>query len=181
MSKPGVAKEKLIVGVGHLIDRKNFRDAVLAMSRAGIAEEGWRLVLIGSGPEKDALDRLIQELGLTGSVRIEQTTSDIASWYNRASILLLPSKIDSLPLVLLESMECGVVPLAYACDGATYTLKDHQDLIVPVGDVEGLSAKLRDMARSATLQTRADEMRDVIAQRFSEAAIAERWRALFDG
>jgi glycosyltransferase involved in cell wall biosynthesis len=180
MSKPGVAKEKLIVGVGHLIDRKNFRDAVLAMSRAGIAEEGWRLVLIGSGPEKDALDRLIQELGLTGSVRIEQTTSDIASWYNRASILLLPSKIDSLPLVLLESMECGVVPLAYACDGATYTLKDHQDLIVPVGDVEGLSAKLRDMARSATLQTRADEMRDVIAQRFSEAAIAERWRALFD-
>jgi glycosyltransferase involved in cell wall biosynthesis len=150
------------------------------MSHAAIADEGWRLVLIGSGPEKDALERLIQDLGLAGTVRIEQPTADIASWYDRASILLLPSKIDSLPLVLLEAMECGVVPLAYACDGATYTLRDHQELIVPVGDVEGLSSKLRNLARSASLEIKADEMRDVIAQRFSETAIAERWRALFD-
>lgn len=180
MSVTGVAKEKLIVGVGHLIDRKNFRDAVIAMGRSGIAEEGWRLVLIGSGPEKEALESLIQELDLAGKVGIEQPTPDVAAWYNRASILLLPSKIDSLPLVLLESMECGVVPLAYACDGATYTLKDHQDLIVPVGDVEGLAARLRELARSSSLAERANEMRSVIEQRFSEAAIAERWRALFD-
>lgn len=181
MSSPEVAKEKLIVGVGHLIDRKNFRDAVIAMGEAAIAEEGWRLVLIGSGPEQEALERLIAELGLSAAVRIVPPTAEIASWYNRASILLLPSKIDSLPLVLLESMECGVVPLAYACDGATYTLRDHRDLVVPVGDVEGLAAKLRDLARSATLEARSKEMREVIARRFSEAAIAERWRAIFDG
>jgi glycosyltransferase involved in cell wall biosynthesis len=170
-------KEKLIVAVGHLIDRKNFRDAVIAMGRAGL-DEGWLLVIVGAGPEKDALEALVRELGLGGRVHFEAPTENIEQWYARASIMLVTSKIEVFSLVLAESMLLGTVPLAYAVDGPAFLLKDHPDLLVAPGDAEALARRLREIVRAGGLAERGQAMSAVIQGRFSEEAIAEQWRAL---
>lgn len=176
----GVGKEKLILAVGHLIDRKNFRDAVLAMAASGLADDGWRLVIVGTGPEEKALEALVRELGLTGAVWIEPPTGEIALWYARASIMLVTSKIEVFSLVLAEAMQFGVVPLAYAADGPAFLLRDHQDLVVAPGDVEALSRELTRLGRSGELQARGEAMKATVETRFSEEVIADRWRELLD-
>jgi glycosyltransferase involved in cell wall biosynthesis len=171
-------KEKLIVAVGHLIDRKNFRDAILAMARSGLARDGWRLAIIGDGPERASLDQLILDQGLRGTAEIVAPTSDIAHWYARASVILVTSTIEVFSLVLAEAMSMAVVPLAYAADGPAYLLEAHPDLLVEPGDAARLGERLGQLCRSPDLQARGRAMSEVIRNRFSEDAIAEQWRTL---
>lgn len=175
----GLEREKLIVAVGHLIDRKNFRDAIEVMAASGLAADGWRLAIIGSGPERAALQALIQRLGLEEAVRIEAPGQDIASWYARASIMLVTSKIEVFSLVLAEAMAMGVVPLAYAADGPAFLLKDQPELLVSPGEIGALAAKLANLARRGSLDVLREAVQETIRTRFSEEVIAERWRTLF--
>src|SRR4051812_45863756 len=82
--KPSVAKEKLVLAVGHLIDRKNFRDAIMAFQASGLAGEGWRLTIVGDGPQRAELLGLIARLGQSQFVTIEPPTSAITDWYAQA-------------------------------------------------------------------------------------------------
>jgi glycosyltransferase involved in cell wall biosynthesis len=174
----GVVREKLIIAVGHLIDRKNFQDAVAAMAASGLAAEGWRLAIIGSGPEEPALRAQIAESGLAHSVSIEPPSLDLPHWYARASLMLVTSKIEVFSLVLAEAMAVGVVPLAFAADGPAFLLRDTPELLVALGDVEALGAKLGRLGRALQLEKEREAVERTIANRFSEEVVANEWRKL---
>jgi glycosyltransferase involved in cell wall biosynthesis len=174
---PGSRREKLIIAVGHLTPLKNFEDAIRAMHKSGLEEKGWSLAIIGSGPNESYLRVLIDELGLKRT-HVHSPTEDLASWYGRASMLLVTSRLESFSLVLAEAMLCGVVPIAYASDGPSFILEDFPELLVEMGDVNTLSERLVRFAEEDELTSLRERLRMSAAKRFSPDTIVPLWQGL---
>lgn len=170
-------REKLIVAVGHLEARKNFADSVRAMALSGLEDSGWELAIIGAGPEEEALRKAISDAGLKRT-RVHPPTTDLASWYNRASLTLVTAKLEVFSLVLAEAMSAGVIPIAYATDGPSYILDDFSDNLVPIGDVAGLAGAMRRFAGGDDQGALRTKLAQSIETRFSPEIIAEQWRRL---
>jgi glycosyltransferase involved in cell wall biosynthesis len=174
-----LSREKLILAVGHLSAIKNFADAIRAMSLSGLSRKGWRLRIVGDGPQFNYLKSLIITLGLSQVVDIASPTDDIAELYARASIILVTSTVEVFSLVLAESMLSGVVPLSYASDGPSYILEKYPELLVRPMDVKELSTKLARLAEHENLDSLRPQMKDSIEERFSTQVVTQKWRNLF--
>jgi len=178
-SRAKQAREKLIITVGHLSPLKNFEDAIRAMAKSGLESDGWSLAIIGSGSSEPGLRRLIDELGLTRT-HICPPVENLASWYGRASLLLVTSHLESFSLVLAEAMLSGVVPIAYASDGPSFILEDFPDHLVEIGDVQGLASRLVRFANEPNSESLRGALRSSIQCRFSPEIIVEQWRELLE-
>jgi len=106
----GWAAVPTLISVGHLVEDKGHHIAIEALSQL----EHFNLVIVGEGPERQALERLATRLGLHLRVaftgRIEQM--DLPVYYSAADILVLPSSREGWPNVLLEAMACGTPVVA---------------------------------------------------------------------
>lgn len=114
----------LVIVVGHLIERK---DPILALeSFAAGAPEDAQLVFIGRGALEGALRERVKELGLKERVTLlgEVQPTRLASWYNAANLLLLTSKREGRPNVVLEALGSGLPVLATEAGGTGELLKD---------------------------------------------------------
>jgi glycosyltransferase involved in cell wall biosynthesis len=167
----------LILAVGHLEPRKNFKDAIRAMARSGLEAQGWSLAIVGDGPERAELAELIARLGLKRTT-IHSPTANIADWYARASLTLVTARLEVFSLVLAEAMLSGVVPIAYAADGPAFILDQFRENLVPMGDVDAVAEALVKFAAAGDLSQLRERLRQCIEERFSAEVIATRWRKL---
>jgi glycosyltransferase involved in cell wall biosynthesis len=99
-----------IASVGHLVARKGHDFAIRVLASL----PGWRLLVAGDGPERDALRALGAALGVADRVVIlgRLPQSRLVSLYNAADMLVLASDREGLANVLLEAMACGTPVVA---------------------------------------------------------------------
>jgi glycosyltransferase involved in cell wall biosynthesis len=104
--------------VGRLVASKNLRFVLesLAMHRGS----NWTLDVVGDGPELEGCRSLVEESQLTSQVNLRGYQPNPAEWYGKADLLLFPSKLENMPLVLLESMAHGTPALVIREDGDQY-------------------------------------------------------------
>lgn len=62
------------------------------------------LRLVGSGPDESAIRMMIEDLGLSERVTIEEWSDDVETIYNSSDVMLMPSYFEGVSLVLLECM-----------------------------------------------------------------------------
>jgi glycosyltransferase involved in cell wall biosynthesis len=102
---------KLLLSVGHLIERKGHFVAIDALP---LLPPDVRLLIAGGGPDRAALQRQADKLGVADRVQfvgvVPQT--DLKWWYSAADALALCSSREGWANVLLESMACGTPVLA---------------------------------------------------------------------
>ncbi|WP_422115105.1 glycosyltransferase [Brachybacterium sp. UNK5269] len=160
--------------------RKNQLDAVRALSR--IDDESVHLTLWGNisplNPYFIAVQELIEHLGLSDRVRIPGfgTEHDV---YSTADIVLMTSLSEGFPYPLLEAMYQGRPTISYDFDfGPREAIEDGgSGYIVPLGDVEQLAERLRELAADASLRERfGRRARQRYDERFAPAAVAEQYR-----
>ena len=99
-----------LLAVGHLVPVKAQHLAVAALARLPDV----RLLIAGNGPERGALLRLAQELGVAGRVSFlgALPQAELRDYYGAADALVLPSAREGWANVLLESMACGTPVIA---------------------------------------------------------------------
>lgn len=90
----------------------------------------WKLQIIGDGSQKQILNKKISEYGLQDRVKIKPFTQNIKQEYLQASIYALSSRVEGLPLVLLEAMECGLPIVSFDIEPALAVLKDGKDSLI---------------------------------------------------
>lgn len=102
-----------------------------------IARDGdVHLTVAGSGPEREALERLAQELGVASKVRFtgQLDNTELPRLYATASVLVNPSRVDNLPISLLEALAAGVPIVSTDVGGIPYVVKHETTaLLVPPG------------------------------------------------
>lgn len=104
----------LLLSVGHLIERKGHHLVIEALDLLRHRQPGARLVIVGDGQERQALQSLAQRLGLAQAVHFAGTVpnENLADYYAAADMTLLASSREGWANVLLESMACGTPVVA---------------------------------------------------------------------
>lgn len=108
------------LAVGNLVEPKGVHIAIAALAQVREAT----LVVIGTGPERDALQRLAEQLDVAGRVRFIGAVAhaDLCTYYNAADALVLASSREGMPNVVLESLGCGTPVIATPFDSAAELL-----------------------------------------------------------
>jgi glycosyltransferase involved in cell wall biosynthesis len=106
---------------------------------------GARLTVAGAGPEKRALEQLVESLHLQGAVsfagRLKNT--EVADLYRSAEVMLNPSRIDNMPNSVLEAFASGVVVVSTNVGGVPFIAQDERNaLLFPPGDEKSCAAAL---------------------------------------
>lgn len=136
------------------------------------------LVIVGDGPERERLERLVGRLGLGERVRLLGNRSDVPALLAAADVAVVPSDREGLSMAALESLVAGV-PLVASDVGGLSALAGAARLVEP-GEVDslgaGLDAVLDDPAYAALLAARG---RDLVEQRYSVAAMRAAYLRLY--
>ncbi len=130
----------VVLAVGRLTKQKDFPTLIRAFAQVRQARPA-RLLILGEGPDRAALEALITQLGLVDDVALPGFVENPYAYMSRASLYVLSSRWEGLPTVLIEALYCGPPVIATDCpSGPREILADGQHgLLVPVGDATALT------------------------------------------
>jgi glycosyltransferase involved in cell wall biosynthesis len=94
--------------VGRLVDGKGFSCLLEAFAGVSVHQPDARLVIIGEGEARDALEARIEQLGLQGKVFLPGHLPDAATLYRAFDWVAIPSTQEGLGLILQEAVMAGV-------------------------------------------------------------------------
>ncbi|WP_150452158.1 glycosyltransferase family 4 protein [Arenibacter lacus] len=113
-----------------------------------IKEKGFisnlEVIMVGDGPDKFKIDRMIDSLKLDVQLFTNQTQSQLARIYNNMNVFVFPTFRESLGLVGLEAMACGIPVIASNTDGPKEYIKELKNgLLFEKQNVNDLVEKIR--------------------------------------
>jgi len=168
----GLAPDGFTVGwVGRLSHEKGadlFLEAMGALS-----DERIQTVIIGDGSERSALHVAARRLGLgPDRVRFAGPVPNAGALFGALDVLVLSSRTEGLPIVLLEAMSAGVPVVAFAVGGIPEALPPDAGWLVAGGEPSALASAIRAVAHDpAEAGRRAEVAGRVFRERFAE----QRW------
>ena len=133
---------RLLLAVGNLVSVKGI-DVLLRALQEISNTAPWQLALVGDGTVRRALESQAEAAGLADQVRFVGRVAhgELATWYRAADLLVLPSRSEGVPNVLLEALACGL-PFVASRVGGVPEIAPDESWLVPPGDVPALSAAL---------------------------------------
>ncbi|WP_243716953.1 glycosyltransferase family 4 protein [Actinomadura darangshiensis] len=181
--RPSGREHKVVVAAGRLVHAKGFDLLIRAYAPIAAERPDWTLRIFGGGPRRDRLRALIEELGLAGRVELRPRTRDLHAEMGRASVYALSSRREGMPMVVIEAMGMALPVVAFDCPtGPAELITSGRDgVLVPAGDVDALTAALRELMDDPGLRDRLGEeaLRSVRAHHLDR--IAPRWSRLISG
>lgn len=158
--------EPVILAAGRLKAQKDFPTLLHALARLRQQKRA-RLVILGEGPDRQALLALRDHLELEDCVDFPGFQANPYQWMRAADVFVLSSRYEGSPNVLIEAMALGRPVVSTDCPGGSAELLRGGLLgpLVPVGDADALAhailralenpvpaADLRDAVRNYTLE-----------------------------
>lgn len=131
--------------VGRLVTTKHV-DSLLHAT-AALAGDGVEVetIIVGDGPERDALTRLAHSLGIADAVRFTGALAydSVLQWYERADVLVLVSESEGWPKAVAEAMAFGLLCVGSDHGFVAEMLGDGRGIVVPSDDASALADALR--------------------------------------
>ncbi|MCP4677540.1 MAG: glycosyltransferase family 4 protein [Deltaproteobacteria bacterium] len=167
---------------GRLAPSKGAMTLIEAIALLG--EEAPSVVVIGRGPELPVLKTQAQTLGLSRRIVFEgwKTGQEIAGRLAESSMAVLPSREESFGNAMVEAMAAGT-PLITTRVGSIPEVvnEGRTGILVPQDDPRALANAIRTLLRNRSLaETLGKNGREHVMQRFSWAATAARYEAIYD-
>lgn len=151
--------------------------AVQALALAREAGSRAQLLIVGSGPDEAALRQQVRSLGLGDVVHWQNWQNDVAVFYAACDVLLLPSRYEGVPLVMLEAMAAGRKILAANVDGMADMLPAAWTF--PSGDAPAL-ARLLQAGAQAQDPMHLQQHRERVAHHHTVEAFGRRFAQAID-
>jgi len=161
----GIKEDEIVIGsVGSLVKRKRFNDLIKAISYLpphpsslpyGERNEvrGIKCIIIGDGPEKEALQKEINKNRLDNIVILTGFKSDAISYINAMDIFVLLSEREGLPRVILEAMLMKKPVVAANIAGPTELVADGKTgYLIPLGKFEDAASAVAKLVISPALR-----------------------------
>jgi glycosyltransferase involved in cell wall biosynthesis len=173
----------VVLSVGNLIPTKGFTVLLRAFARMLPFVPDCELEIIGDGPERQALARLSEQLGISARVRFlgRQIRETVARAMQRCAVFALPSEYEGLGCVYLEGMASGKPTIACEGQGIDEILEHGSNgwLVPPRGEAQ-LSDGLRMLLQNQDFRSRlGNAARATVLQRHTLNHQAEQLAQLY--
>lgn len=180
----GLSANELCIGcVGNLFPVKGHITALQAMERfATQRPDNWRLLLIGDGPERAALEDYLQGREWKDRVRFLGTSHRVPALLNAMDVYVLPSIAEGICNSLLEAMASGLPVIATRTGGNPEVVVDGESgLLFPVGDVARLAEHLLLLSEGEQRRTElAHKALRRVGEEFSLESMVDKYAQLYE-
>ena len=108
----------IILGIGRLTEVKNFDLLIKAFAKyiEKTNSSKAHLIILGEGPEREKLEKLINELQLNDRVSLPGFVSNPCAILSKANLFVLSSRFEGLPTVLVEALACACPVVSVDCE-----------------------------------------------------------------
>ena len=170
------------VSVARLVPQKGIDVLIRALAQTTGAARDWTLNLVGDGPEREALQRQVQQAGLQEQVQFLGFRSDPQTFLLQAGVFVLPSRFEGMPNALLEAMAAGLAvvvtdaspgPLEVVVDGVS-------GLVVPSDEPAALADALDHLAAQPQLRERLGAAAREALRQSDWPVVGPIWESLVD-
>jgi glycosyltransferase involved in cell wall biosynthesis len=168
-----------IIGyIGQLISRKGLNCLLRAF--AAWERPGKQLVLVGEGPQRDALEALSRILGIDDSVQFVGFQSERIAWLRGFDVFVLPSHLEGIPRCLMEAMAAAVPVIASDIPGCRDIVIDGETgQLFAVDDAAGLTRALERSTDVQASKKMAEAGLAYVRAHHSAQAMAAQYATLF--
>lgn len=142
-----------------------------------------KLVLVGSGPQAEAIQRLLVSAGVAEAAWLPGARGDIPAILRQLAVFVLPSLSEGTSCTLQEALATGLRVVATDVGGNKQVLDGGAwGVLVPSEDVDAMEAALASEIRHHLLrQTVPDTQRELVVQRYGLQRVLTRYQQLFQG
>lgn len=174
----GLPEEAFVVGwVGRLNPPKG--PDILLRAIDEIDDPGARVMFVG--PEEDERYRqLARDLGIDDRIRWAGVVPDASRYFQAFDALVLSSRTEGTPMVLLEAMSAGVPVVATRVGGIPDVVSEHEAVLVPPEDPEALAQGIRRVRDDRSgASDRADRARARVESEYSMERWLDRYESVY--
>jgi len=168
----------VILGVGSLEPRKDFATLLRAFAKLR-ADIDCRLVILGDGSDRNALQELARSLGIDDAFDLPGFATNPYRYMRRASVFALTSRREGAPAVIVEALACGTPVVSTDCPSGPAEILGRLDApaLAPVGDVNGIANALLAILRNPPSP---DALEAVVGDHKSERSASAYLKAVLD-
>jgi len=160
------------ISVGNLLYVKGFDLLIEAFSQ--LKKKNLRLLIVGEGPERPKLQKLIDALGLSGQVALLGSIMryEINQLLNQSDAFVLASRAETFGVVYIEAMAAGLPVIATKCGGPEEFINEDNGILLPTEDVRQLAGAMTEMYQNIN-QYDKKLISEQCREKFSPAAISK--------
>lgn len=177
-----VLSEKYIIAVGRLTKVKQFDKLVRSYQASELSERGIKLIILGDGPEKQYLKTLISRLNLENFIELLPFRKKPYSLIHSAKALVLTSKVEGFPMVLLEALSLKTPIIAFNCKSGPneIIINEINGLLVENQNEEKLTMALNKLMTDDSFYNKIKKNVHIGLEKFSEEKIIHKWLILLE-
>ena len=170
-----------IICVGSLSYNKGYDLLIDAWSKIASQHPSWSVHIYGKGDASIYQD-IINQAGIQKQITFHAPVQDIASVYQQASFLVLPSRSEGFGMVLIEAMACGVPCVAFDCPcGPRDIIQNGENgILVKAQDTAELAQHIEKLINNEQLRKNMGKFAKQTAQQYLMERIAILWKNLFE-
>ncbi len=171
-----------LIHVSNFRPVKRIEDLIYSMCIITKQEPNAQLILVGDGPERHRIERLIDRLDIRKNILVTGYRSDVADMMNCADAMVLCSETESAPLTILEGMSCGLPVIATNVGGIPEQVQDGVNgYLVPVKHPEEIAeAALRLNADEKLLNRMGENARKTVMEKYTKDKVLKQYLEVYE-
>jgi glycosyltransferase involved in cell wall biosynthesis len=152
-----------------------------ARARPALDRSGAQVLFVGDGSGLEAHEARIRALGMSDRVRFTGFRESMEPVYRDASLVVLASRNEAIPMSLIEAVAAGRRYLATAVGGVPELHRPEHGRLVPSGDAGALADALSESLAGEPAPPLPDELRREVVQRFHPRRFADAMEEIATG
>lgn len=169
-------KENRIISVGRLYPQKDQKTMIEAFANVSEHHPDWKLVIFGEGPERKALESLVERLKVKDKVILPGRSEIIIDELNKSKIFCLSSIYEGMSNALVEAICVGLPIVTTKVSGTEELINNGENgFIVDIGDKESMAKALIKIIEDKNLQNLFAEKNKAQAIKFETNTIVNQW------
>ncbi|HEY2169307.1 MAG TPA: glycosyltransferase family 4 protein [Candidatus Angelobacter sp.] len=173
---------KVVGMVARLDLQKGFEYLLRAARDLCVAFPALKVVIVGDGPDRKAIEDMIQRFGLQSNVILAGQHSDMPGIYAAMDVFVLPSLNEGLPMTILEAMAASKPVIATRVGAIPSVIKDGETgLLVDPGDTYGLRSAVARLLSAPDLCRRIGAAGHAwVSRNYTSETMALKYRQMYD-
>lgn len=172
---------KVVLAVGRMTEQKDFASLIDIWSMIAGKYPDWRLRIVGGGYLHSALKTQIERLNMEASIELLPADNNIQPYFLGASIYVMTSTFEGMPMTLLEAQAMGLPIISYTCPCGPRDIVQEGETgyLIPSGDKQCFAERLSELIEDEPLRQSMGRRVVTAANRYLLEPVMKSWLGLF--